>query len=191
MPYLPTAQSWLHQSTLLLQARPTTTRITTKYTLEPSTRSPSRKRRSNPPAPTSPPTPTAPQPKAHLILKTYDPVSGACLKYRTDKAAEVGRLMAALGRCGRVMAALPERAEEVQAQPEKVVGEGAGTGRSTPVAEAKGAAGEKEKGKGEGGRRRRGRSEEGRWAWRLKARYWLERTGAAGHFFGGLDEAIA
>lgn len=46
------------------------------------------------------------------MLKTYDPVSGVCLKYRTDKAAEVGRLVASLGSCGRVMAALPERKTE-------------------------------------------------------------------------------
>lgn len=49
--------------------------------------------------------------KAVLVLKTYDPVSGTCLKYRTDKAAEVGRLIAALSTCGRVMAALPEKEE--------------------------------------------------------------------------------
>ena len=46
------------------------------------------------------------------MLKTYDPVSGTCLKYRTVKAAEVGRLIAALGTCGRVMAALPEKVKE-------------------------------------------------------------------------------
>lgn len=52
--------------------------------------------------------------KALLTLKTYDPVSGACLKYRTDKAAEVGRLVAALGTCARVMAALPEIEEDAE-----------------------------------------------------------------------------
>ena len=46
-------------------------------------------------------------PKAYLELKTYDPESGVTLKYRTDKAAEVGRLVASLGRLGRHMAALP------------------------------------------------------------------------------------
>ena len=45
------------------------------------------------------------------MLKTYDPVSGACLKYKTDKAAEVGRLVAALGKCGRVMSGLPVKEE--------------------------------------------------------------------------------
>ncbi|KAF7556128.1 hypothetical protein G7Z17_g1578 [Cylindrodendrum hubeiense] len=42
-----------------------------------------------------------------------DPVSGATLKYRTTKAAEVSRLIgASLGRLGRSMAAVPEPAEE-------------------------------------------------------------------------------
>ena len=50
-------------------------------------------------------------PKALLTLKTYDPVSGTCLKYKTDKAAEVGRLVASLGSCGRIMAALPAKEE--------------------------------------------------------------------------------
>jgi len=33
------------------------------------------------------------------------------LKLKTDKAADVGRLIAGLGRLGRRMAALPEKAE--------------------------------------------------------------------------------
>jgi hypothetical protein len=40
-------------------------------------------------------------------------VSGTTLKYRTDKAAEVGRLIAAMGSLGREMAALPEVKEDV------------------------------------------------------------------------------
>lgn len=47
-------------------------------------------------------------PRAYLELKTFDPGTGACLKYKTDKAAEVGRLIATLGTLGRDMAALPE-----------------------------------------------------------------------------------
>jgi hypothetical protein len=47
-----------------------------------------------------------------LILKTFDPKSGVCLKYQTDKAAEVGRLVASLGRLGRNMSGLPEQVEE-------------------------------------------------------------------------------
>ncbi|OBT72879.1 hypothetical protein VF21_08064 [Pseudogymnoascus sp. 05NY08] len=99
MPYLPTAQEWLTQSALLLQARPTTSRITTKYTVKPSTRRPT--------AETG-----APAPVAFLTLKTYDPASGTTLKYRTDKAAEVGRLVLSLSRLGREMAGLPELKEE-------------------------------------------------------------------------------
>lgn len=36
------------------------------------------------------------------------------MKYRTDKGAEVGRLIATLGRLGRHMAALPETAEPIE-----------------------------------------------------------------------------
>lgn len=58
-------------------------------------------------------TPAVPkQQKAYLELKTFDPESGACLKYKTDKAAEVGRLIGSLGRLGRGMAALPEKLVE-------------------------------------------------------------------------------
>ena len=46
-------------------------------------------------------------PRACLTLKTYDPESGVCLKFKTDRAADVGRLIAGLGRLGRHMAALP------------------------------------------------------------------------------------
>ncbi|KAI9790741.1 MAG: hypothetical protein M1816_004882 [Peltula sp. TS41687] len=130
MPYLSNSQEWLHQSSLLIQARPRTTKITTKYTIRRPQKKKSRKTRTpsiEPGAVTDDTTTTttsstkkpstssaavrAPEattsaqaqqpPMADLVLKTYDPVSGACLKYRTDKAAEVGRLVASLGRLGR------------------------------------------------------------------------------------------
>lgn len=50
-------------------------------------------------------------PKAWLVLKTYDPESGVVLKFKTDKAADVGRLINGLGRLGRHMAALPVKEE--------------------------------------------------------------------------------
>lgn len=51
-------------------------------------------------------------PRASLVFKTYDPVSGVALKFRTTKAAEVSRLVyASLGRLGRGMAAVPEPPE--------------------------------------------------------------------------------
>ncbi|THY99026.1 hypothetical protein D6C93_04044 [Aureobasidium pullulans] len=109
MPYFTSSEEWQKQSALLLQARPNTTRITTKYHI-PSASSISTK-------PTTTTTTTdasttesklAQQPIAYLELKTYDPISGTTLKYKTDKAAEVGRLVAAMGSLGREMAALPE-----------------------------------------------------------------------------------
>ncbi|KAF2762854.1 hypothetical protein EJ05DRAFT_506525 [Pseudovirgaria hyperparasitica] len=120
MPQFETSQEWLTQSSLLLQARPTTTRITSKYNVLSPTSAKITKKRSKRPLKTNPEsttttTTTATPPEAPLaafILKTYDPVSGACLKYKTDKAAEVGRLVGCLGRLGRSMAALPEMGED-------------------------------------------------------------------------------
>ncbi|KZF26671.1 hypothetical protein L228DRAFT_279843 [Xylona heveae TC161] len=94
MVYLPTSEQWLHQSSLLLQARPTTTRVTTKYSIKPAPISSS----THQAAPGQPA-----GNKGSLVLKTYDPASGVCLKYRTDKAAEVGRLIALLSRLGKGM----------------------------------------------------------------------------------------
>jgi hypothetical protein len=52
-------------------------------------------------------------PRATLEVKAYDPVSGTTLKFKTEKSADVGRLIAGVGRLGRQMAALPEKAEGV------------------------------------------------------------------------------
>ncbi|KAI9043509.1 SRP9/SRP21 family protein [Aspergillus affinis] len=99
MPYLPTPQAYLEQSALLLEAYPDTTRITTKYSF------PSHKPKSKPTS-TTDSAPTDPQsqpqtsttPVATLTLKTFNPSAGLCLKYRTNKAAEVGRLITSLGK---------------------------------------------------------------------------------------------
>jgi hypothetical protein len=60
------------------------------------------------------------------------------LKYKTDKAAEVGRLISSLARLGRSMAGLPEVKEDA-AILDAQGGEGAGTevtsGVATPVVE--------------------------------------------------------
>ncbi|GCB19032.1 uncharacterized protein C17H9.07 [Aspergillus awamori] len=100
MPYLPTSQSYLEQSSLLLQAYPDT-RITTKYTFPRTTStstSTSTKQQQQQQPPTSPED-TEPKPRiATLELKTYHPGSGICLKYRTNKGAEVGRLITSLGK---------------------------------------------------------------------------------------------
>lgn len=52
-------------------------------------------------------------PRATLTLKTYDPESGVTLKFKTDRAADVGRLINGLGRVGRHMAALPQKDESM------------------------------------------------------------------------------
>jgi hypothetical protein len=54
-------------------------------------------------------------PRATLEVKAYDPESGVTLKFKTEKSADVGRLIAGLGRIGRQMAALPEKAEGTRA----------------------------------------------------------------------------
>lgn len=80
-------------------------------------------------------------PRGFLVLKTYDPISGVTLKYRTTKAAEVSRLIHALGRLGRVMAALPEEASPAGRDEDMA---------DVPGKEAEGASTPVEGGKGEG-----------------------------------------
>ncbi|PLB38121.1 SRP9/SRP21 family protein [Aspergillus candidus] len=174
MPLLPTSHAYLEQSALLLQAYPDTTRITTKYNF-PSTRpsNTSRKQKSKPtstssPATTTETTPQTPTtPLAYLTLKTYNPTTGICLKYRTNKAAEVGRLITSLGKlaAGASVAELglsnpvpaaPAAADvEMADAPEDATSGGAST-PVVPAAPAKGDAGGKGgKGKKKGGKGRR------------------------------------
>ncbi|KAH7083534.1 signal recognition particle 9 kDa protein-domain-containing protein [Paraphoma chrysanthemicola] len=138
MPYFKTSAEWYEQSSLLLKARPTTTRITSKYSVLKPSASKVAKRKSyaakhtDKPPDTSrsaspPPQPQAPEdPTTTFTLKTYDPESGTCLQYETNKAAEVGRLIGNLGRLGRSMAALPDAVEDLSAPA------GRGDGVSTP-----------------------------------------------------------
>lgn len=101
MTYFPDLHTYLHQSSLLIQAYPQTTRVTTKYSLPRKTK----------PSTTANSTTDANgeaqnarqkrEPAATLTLKTYHAESGICLKYKTDKAAEVGRLMSGLGRLAK------------------------------------------------------------------------------------------
>ncbi|KAI8660663.1 SRP9-21 domain-containing protein [Fusarium keratoplasticum] len=137
MPYFKTSQEWLDQSIALLEARPATTRITTKYSLSP--------------APSRPDdaAATAKPPRGSLVLKTYDPVSGVALKYRTTKAAEVSRLVhASLGRLGRSMAAVPDVPEVAMAdagEEEQKEQQQAATSQQPPAAQSGGGGGKKKK----------------------------------------------
>ncbi|KAL7796227.1 signal recognition particle 9 kDa domain-containing protein [Trichoderma afarasin] len=111
MPYFKTSQEWLDLSVALLEARPSQTRVTAKYSIKPV------KPRKADPSSTSADESSSPSdpkpPRGSLVLKTYDPVSGVALKYRTTKAAEVTRLMyAAMGRLGRAQAGVQDVPEE-------------------------------------------------------------------------------
>ncbi|OAA46588.1 Signal recognition particle, SRP9 subunit [Beauveria brongniartii RCEF 3172] len=153
MSYFKTGQDWLDQSTLLIQASPTTTKITTRYSIKAvKHRKPSTTDVASAPATAEKP------PRAELVLKTFDPRSGVTLKYRTTKAAEVSRLMgAAMGQLGRSMAALPEAPpeesmpdaaaaaaeEEQQKQPQQQTQQT--QPQSTPAAAGGGGGGKKKK----------------------------------------------
>ncbi|KAI9859849.1 MAG: hypothetical protein M1824_003629 [Vezdaea acicularis] len=150
MPYLETSQSWLKQSALLLQARPSTTKITTKYNV-PNPKKAAKVHFKTAKQPPPDPSATAPSTVATLTLRTYDPVSGTSLKYRTDKAAEVGRLVASLGRLGKLMSG--QEIEEIddtvnaEAKDEKAVEVAVATPpveTSAQVAEKKAVAGKNE-----------------------------------------------
>ncbi|KAL2402726.1 hypothetical protein ABEF93_003844 [Exophiala dermatitidis] len=113
MTYLDDLHSYLHQSSLLIQAYPST-RITTKYCLprKPNTKARTKPENGTTTTPKTTDSAAAPsqqqqqlqpkrEPSAVLTLKTYHADSGICLKYRTDKAAEVGRLLNGLGRLAK------------------------------------------------------------------------------------------
>ncbi|OCK87519.1 uncharacterized protein K441DRAFT_593829 [Cenococcum geophilum 1.58] len=136
MPNFTTSSEWFEQSSLLLKARPTTTKITSKYSVLKPNASKIRKQKeksaaksSSKPPSNAPSEPSVAAFQATFTLKTYDPESGTCLKYRTDKAAEVGRLISSLGKLGRHMAALPEVIDDLSAPADQ------GTGTHTPIPE--------------------------------------------------------
>ncbi|KAH7037953.1 signal recognition particle 9 kDa protein-domain-containing protein [Microdochium trichocladiopsis] len=162
MPYFATSQEWLRQSALLLEARPTTTRITTKYSIA----KPKPRKSSSSSATTAATTTTPKPPRGNLTVKTFDPVSGTTLKYRTTKAAEVGRLVLCLGRLGTRMTGLPGDSADVEvvvpgaaaggaAGEDVVMADGSaavGGGAETPAASAAVAAPTGEAGKAAGGK---------------------------------------
>ncbi|KAJ5152311.1 hypothetical protein N7492_010606 [Penicillium capsulatum] len=152
MPFLPTLQAFLEQSALLLKAYPETTRISTKYcfpTERPAQRQKRAKKSSTESATTEATTPSAPV--AALVLRTFNPGTGVCLQYRTNKHQEVNRLMIGLGKLasGADVASLGLTGAgggdvEMVDAPEE--------GASTPVSASAGAGAQQAKSQGKGKR---------------------------------------
>ncbi|KAJ9152121.1 hypothetical protein NKR23_g2808 [Pleurostoma richardsiae] len=147
-----TSQEWLHQSSLLLEARPSTTKITTRYSIKPAR--PAKSKKSDDPNPSD--SAASRPPRAKLTLRTYDPVSGVALVYRTTKAAEVSRLVQMLGTLGRRMAGLPDlppAAEEVaMADAPPASGAATPTGGAAPGGQAPAPAQQQQQQGGGGGK---------------------------------------
>ena len=139
MAYFNDLNTYLHQSSLLLHAYPST-RITTKYSLPRKPTDKPKGKASPKPDSEAPATPKR-EPSATLIVKAFEPGSGICLKYKTDKAAEVGRLIAGLGRLakGEVIEmpapVLPGVPEAEQQGDKMEVDAAVGSGTATPKIE--------------------------------------------------------
>ncbi|KAK9318702.1 signal recognition particle 9 kDa protein-domain-containing protein [Lipomyces orientalis] len=91
MPSTSSATVFIHQSTLLLQARPTTTKLTYTYNTNKKNK------------------------RGTLAVKTFDPVSGACFRLRTRKVNDLNRILRALAGMAGVMAGTSTGAEIVAA----------------------------------------------------------------------------
>lgn len=101
--------------------------------------------------------PDAKPPRGKLIIKTFDPASGVCLKYKTSKAAEVGRLVQMLGSLGRNMGGL--KAAPITAavvEDDAAVAAGAAT-PTPPVPAAAAAAAAVGGGEGKGKKKKKGK----------------------------------
>ncbi|CAK7206737.1 hypothetical protein SEUCBS139899_009543 [Sporothrix eucalyptigena] len=126
-----TSQQWLHQSSLLLEARPHTTKITCRYSVKPKPARRVKKSAENADSdetlPDGPAKSTAAlvgqNPRAKLVLKTVDPASGVCLKYETTKAAEVSRLVQLLGQLSRRQAGLVATGTSTEEQEDVAMGD--------------------------------------------------------------------
>ncbi|KAK9240125.1 signal recognition particle 9 kDa protein-domain-containing protein [Lipomyces kononenkoae] len=89
MPAVSSATVFIHQSALLLQARPTTTKLTYSYNTSKKDQ------------------------RGTLVVKTFDPISGACFRFRTRKVNDLNRILRALGGMAGVMAGTSSGAEIV------------------------------------------------------------------------------
>lgn len=95
-------------------------------------------------------------PRGSLVIKTFDPVSGVALKYRTTKAAEVSRLITCLGALGRTMSTSKPATLDATAPKDEPMADAGGEdtpagGAATPVEKPQAAAG----GGGAGGKKKK------------------------------------
>jgi len=72
-------------------------------------------------------------PTAILVAKAYDPVGGVCLKYKTNRAVEVGRLILGFQELGQVMQNVPPTLKRKVSGEEDIRGEAVMRGESTPM----------------------------------------------------------
>ncbi|CRK13730.1 hypothetical protein BN1723_001990 [Verticillium longisporum] len=77
MPTYNTSQEWLEQSSLLLKARPSTTRITTAYSIKTAQSSVAKTSGGAGVDAAMPDAPALKPPRGRLVLKTFDPVHRA------------------------------------------------------------------------------------------------------------------
>ena len=103
------------------------TRITCRYSVKPKAprrvkKSESAEAKAATPAP-APAAAVGQNPRALLVLKTVDTSSGVCLKYKTNKAAEVSRLVQLLGQLSRRQAGLISGAASAEEQEDVAMAE--------------------------------------------------------------------
>ncbi|POS80253.1 hypothetical protein DHEL01_v201340 [Diaporthe helianthi] len=129
MPYILTSQEWLAQSALLIEARPTTARVTTKYNIAPAKARTAKKVKEEGDDGDDTPMTDAPAtskpPRASLIIKTYDPHSGVCLKKMAalpeapapavEDEAAAGNATPPVGRAGAAAGGAGHPAQQAQA----------------------------------------------------------------------------
>ena len=60
---------------------------------------------------------------AILVAKAFDPVGGVCLKYETNRAAEVGRLILGFQELGQLMQNVPPTVKRKASSGEEMKGE--------------------------------------------------------------------
>ncbi|KAK9454698.1 signal recognition particle 9 kDa protein-domain-containing protein [Dipodascopsis uninucleata] len=80
MPRVSSATVFIEQSNRLLEARPLTTKVSYSYNVNKETK------------------------RGAFAVKSFDPVSGACFRYRTTKINDLNRILRSVGNMAEVMA---------------------------------------------------------------------------------------